>query len=39
MGVIRMARDVVGTAGLLFIGYIFLCSLKDARRYIRISMM
>jgi hypothetical protein len=32
-------RNVLGTAGVLFAGYVFLMSLKDFRRYIRISTM
>ena len=39
MNIFRVVRNVVGTAGLLFVGYIFLASLKDAGRYIRISSM
>lgn len=30
---------VIGTASLLFMGYVFLTALPDLRRYIRISMM
>jgi hypothetical protein len=39
MNTFRIARNVVGAAGLIFAGYIFLMSLKDVRRYIRISAM
>ncbi len=32
-------RNVVGTGGLLFAGYLFLKSIPELRRYIRISTM
>ena len=32
-------RNVVGTAGLLFAAYVFLRSIPDLKRYIRISTM
>ena len=36
---LRVARNIVGTAGLLFVGYVFIVSLKDALRYVKISRM
>lgn len=39
MGVLKVARNIVGTAGLLLAGYVLLMSLKDSARYIRISSM
>jgi hypothetical protein len=36
---LRIVRNVVGTAGLLFAGYVFIASLTDARRYFKISRM
>jgi len=39
MNAIKAVRNVVGTAALLFAGYVFLSSIKDAARYIRISRM
>ncbi len=39
MGVLKVARNIVGTAGLLLAGYVFLMSLKDSARYIKISSM
>jgi uncharacterized protein DUF6893 len=36
---LRLLRNVVGTAGLLYAGYIFLNALPDLKRYIRISSM
>jgi hypothetical protein len=39
MSVLKIARNVVGTAGLLFAGYIFVMSLKDSWRYVKISRM
>ena len=35
----RIVRNIVGTAGLLFAGYVFIVSLKDGLRYVRISKM
>ena len=32
-------RNIVGTAGLVFAGYVFLKALPDMRRYIRLSTM
>src|ERR1700758_2635484 len=36
---VKVLRNVVGSAGLLFMGYVVLTSLPDLRRYIRISPM
>jgi hypothetical protein len=36
---VKVLRNVVGSAGLLFMGYVVLTSLPDLRRYIRISTM
>ncbi len=35
----KMVRNVLGTACILFAGYVFFASLKDARRYMKISTM
>ncbi len=39
MSTLKAVRNVLGTAGLIFAGYILLASLKDAGRYIKISSM
>ncbi len=39
MFALKMARNVMGTAGLLFAGFILISSLKDSLRYIKISNM
>ena len=39
MGILRGVRNVVGTVGLLFAGYVLVISLKDSLRYIKISTM
>jgi hypothetical protein len=39
MGALKVARNILGTAGLLLAGYVFLMSLKDSVRYIKISSM
>ena len=39
MKTVKVLRNVVGSAGLLFMGYVVLTSLPDLRRYIRISTM
>lgn len=36
---VKVLRNVVGSAGLLFMGYVVLTALPDLRRYIRISTM
>jgi hypothetical protein len=35
----HVVTGVIGTAGLVFAGYVFLSALPDLRRYIRISKM
>jgi hypothetical protein len=35
----KVLRNVVGSAGLLFMGYVFVNAIPDLRRYIRISTM
>jgi hypothetical protein len=39
MGALKAARNVIGTAGLMLVGYVLVMSLKDSVRYIRISSM
>jgi hypothetical protein len=39
MKAMKTIRDIVGTVGLLYAGYILIASMKDVRRYIRISTM
>jgi hypothetical protein len=39
MNTLRAIRNLVGTASMIFAAYIVLVSLKDARRYIRITSM
>jgi hypothetical protein len=39
MGILKGVRNVLGTVGLLFAGYVLLASLKDSLRYIKISIM
>lgn len=39
MKAMKVARNILGTAGLLFAGYVFLASIKDSLRYIKISTM
>ena len=35
----KTIRNIVGTVGLLYAGYILIASMKVVRRYIRISTM
>ena len=35
----KILRNIIGTAGLIFAGYVLVVSMKDVRRYIRISTM
>jgi hypothetical protein len=35
----KVLRNIIGTAGLLYAGYVLIVSMKDVRRYIRISNM
>jgi hypothetical protein len=39
MSAMKAVRNVLGTAGLLFAGYVFVMSIKDSIRYIKISSM
>ncbi len=39
MRTFRVVRNVLGTAGLILAGYVLVMSMKDARRYIKISTM
>ena len=39
MKTMKVLRNVVGSAGLLFMGYVFMSALPDLKRYIRISTM
>jgi hypothetical protein len=35
----KTIRNIVGTVGLLYASYVFISSMKDVRRYIRMSTM
>jgi hypothetical protein len=35
----KILRNIIGTAGLIYAGYVLVVSMKDVRRYIRISTM
>lgn len=39
MKAMKTLRNIVGTVGLLYAGYVLIASMKDVRRYIRISTM
>jgi hypothetical protein len=39
MKTLKVLRNVAGTAGLVFAGYVLIASLKDVWRYIKISTM
>ena len=39
MSALKAVRNILGTAGLIFAGYVFVVSLKDSLRYIKISSM
>jgi hypothetical protein len=39
MRILKSFRNAVGTVGMLFTGYIIIVSLKDARRYVKITLM
>ncbi len=39
MKAMKTLRNIVGTVGLLYAGYVLIGSMKDVRRYIRISRM
>jgi hypothetical protein len=36
---VKVLRNVLGSAGLVFMGYVVLSALPDLRRYIRITTM
>jgi hypothetical protein len=39
MEAMKVLRNIIGTAGLIYAGYVLIVSMKDVRRYIRISSM
>jgi hypothetical protein len=39
MSAFKVLRNTLGTVGLLFAGYVFVVSLKDSMRYLKISRM
>jgi hypothetical protein len=39
MKAMKAIRNILGTVGLLYAGYVLVVSMKDVRRYIRISTM
>jgi Family of unknown function (DUF6893) len=39
MNAMKTIRNILGTVGLLYAGYVLVVSMKDVRRYIRISTM
>ena len=39
MKAMKTLRNIIGTVGLLYAGYVIIASMKDVRRYIRISSM
>jgi hypothetical protein len=39
MSALRIVRNAVGTIGLLFAGYVFVMSVKDSWRYLKLSRM
>jgi hypothetical protein len=39
MKAMKVLRNIAGTAGLLYASYVLIASMKDVRRYIRISSM
>jgi hypothetical protein len=39
MTALKVIRNILGTAGMLYAGYVLIASVKDVRRYIRISTM
>jgi hypothetical protein len=39
MRILKVFRNVLGTAGLVFAGYVVLSSMKDSWRYLKISQM
>jgi hypothetical protein len=39
MKTMKVIRNILGTAGLFYAGYVLIASVKDIRRYIKISTM
>jgi hypothetical protein len=39
MSAFKVVRNAVGTVGLLFAGYVFVMSVKDSWRYLKMSRM
>ena len=39
MTAVKALRNILGTAGLIFAGYVLLASIKDSIRYVKISSM
>jgi len=39
MKAVNIIRNILGTARLLYAGYVLIASVKDVRRYIRINTM
>ena len=39
MKAMKVIRNILGTAGLFYAGYVLIASVKDIRRYIKISTM
>jgi hypothetical protein len=39
MSAFKVVRNTLGTVGLLFAGYVFVMSVKDSWRYLKISRM
>jgi hypothetical protein len=39
IGTLKVVRNLLGTVGLIFAGYVFLEGLIDSKRYVRISTM
>jgi hypothetical protein len=39
MKAVKIIRNILGTAGLLYAGYVLIASVKDVRRYIRINTL
>jgi hypothetical protein len=39
MSAFKLLRNILGTAGLIFAGYVLIEGLMDSKRYVRISTM
>jgi hypothetical protein len=39
MSALKVVRNILGTAGLIFAGYVLVNSMKDSLRYLKISRM